>query len=263
MVYVVERTTATPLPTLARHSPLAGLPPSLQDLIQRIEQCTQLTPALLQTCLQAAQVQPADLLPWADFEHPVTDGYGRQLVYDGGRFEVMVMSWREGDYSAIHDHGATEWGAVQCFGHAEHYTYTFMENVLHTQAHCDFTPGEIKLVDHDLIHQMGNPVGNPGQAQILSLHVYGCTRATASITGNARIFDLLEQCIQYTDGGVFFALPNAAIASRDMGISGDRATTLRHHRQMRDRLERIVAQRPEPYWLSRLVALERAIDPLM
>ncbi|NEO86130.1 MAG: cysteine dioxygenase [Spirulina sp. SIO3F2] len=252
MVYVVERTTA--IPALATDS----LPRSLQFLIRQLEQTAHLTPEQLQGCLQAAQVQPKDLMSWADFAHPVTDGYGRQLVYDGGRFEVMVMSWREGDYSAIHDHGATEWGAVQCFGSAEHYTYDFTDNMLQTLARCDFAPGEIKQVDHDLIHQMGNP----SEQQILSLHVYGCDQTRASITGNARIFDLLEQCIQYTDGGVFFGLPEAAICARTPGIQGDRATTLRHHLQMRDRFQRIVAEQPEPMWVERLAAVEKAIAQL-
>lgn len=232
------------------------LPTSLQNLITQIQQHTYLTPTVLRDCVQAAQIQPSDLLPWADFEHPVTDGYGRKLVYDGGHFEIMVMSWREGDFSAIHDHGSAQWGVVQCFGDAEHYTYRFEDNVLSTLERCDFSPREIKLVDHDLIHQMGNP----GQERILSLHIYGCHQPKASITGNARIFDLFEQTIQFTDGGVFFALPEDKIEARQGLITGDRATTLRHHFQMRDRLQRMVAEMPSYYqWRSQLTILEETI----
>ncbi|MGB0561601.1 MAG: cysteine dioxygenase [Spirulinaceae cyanobacterium] len=251
MVHLVERTTFKGSKTL--------LPASLQSLIAQIQHHASLTPARLRDSVQAAQVQPHDLWPWADFEHPVTDGYGRQLVYDGGSFEIMVMSWREGDFSAIHDHGATEWGVVQSFGQAAHYTYQLEGNLLTTRERCDFVPREIKLVDHDLIHQMGNG----GSAPFLSLHVYGCDRAPAAgITGNARIFDLWEHCIQYTDGGVFFALPEQDIRGRTPGIRGDRATTRRHHQQLRDRLERMVAVQPEPGWCDRLTQLQQELATL-
>lgn len=255
MVTLVAQAIATP----DVKPSLNALPRSLQQLITQIQRQPHLNPAVLRDCVQAAQIQPDDLLPWADFEHPVTDGYGRQLVYDGGHFEVMVMSWREGDFSAIHDHGSAQWGVVQCFGDAEHYTYRFEDNVLSTLERCDFVPGEIKLVDHDLIHQMGNP----GQERILSLHIYGCHQSTSSITGNARIFDLLEQTIQFTDGGVFFVLPDDKIEARQGGIRGDRAATLRHHSQMRDRLQRMVREMPDnSQWRSQLTKLEVAIQAM-
>ena len=205
-----------------------------------------------------ARVNPQDLLPWADFEHPIEDCYGRKLVYHGGFFEVMVMSWRDRDYSAIHDHGLTEWGAVQCFGHAEHYTYQLEKGTLYTVERCDFQPGEVKLVDRGLIHQMGNLSGE----YFLSLHVYGFNLARGTITGNARLFDLWEESIQRTDGGVFFGLPEAQINDRTYGLQGDRETTLRHHRQMRDRLLQILATRSDAALTVKLAALERAIVDL-
>ncbi|MEA5470488.1 cysteine dioxygenase family protein [Spirulina sp. 06S082] len=231
------------------------LPASLQSLIHRIQGQIQLTPKTIRDCLLAANINPQDLLPWADFAHPMADCYGRNLVYDGGFFEIMVMSWRDRDYSAIHDHGATEWGAVQCFGPAEHYTYQLEEGILSTLEKCDFVPGEVKLVDRSLIHQMGNLSGEC----FLSLHVYGFNLPEGTITGNARLFDLWEGCIQHTDGGVFFGLPEAQINDRIYGLQGDRETTLRHHQQMRDRLLQILAVRSDSQLTLKLAALEKAI----
>ncbi|MEM9541344.1 MAG: cysteine dioxygenase family protein [Cyanobacteria bacterium P01_E01_bin.42] len=170
----------------------------------------------------------------------------------------MVMSWRDRDYSAIHDHGSTEWGAVQCFGRGEHYTYRLDNGILRTDQKCDFKPGEVKLVDRDLIHQMGNV----SDEYFLSLHVYGCNSPEGTITGNARLFDLWEGSIQRADGGAFFGLPEAEINDRAYGLQGDRETTLRHHRQMRDRLLQILAARSDEALSLKLADLERAIAVL-
>ena len=49
------------------------------------------------------------LAEWVRFDHPPDHGYGRRLVASGPGFEVLVMSWRPGDWSAIHDHGQARW----------------------------------------------------------------------------------------------------------------------------------------------------------
>ena len=217
------------------------LPDSLQHLILQLKSQLQLTPAKVRQCLIEAQIAPEDLLPWSDFTHPATDSYGRKQVYGDDLLEVMVMSWAAGDYSAIHDHGATQWGAVLFLGHVDHYSYSLHDGVLRTQARVNFKSGDVSAVDHDLIHQMGNP----GPNACLSLHVYGCDTPQANITGNARIFDLYEGCIQTTDGGVFFSLPDALINQRRLGLKGDDETTLQHHYQMRDRLHKIMLDETE------------------
>ncbi|MDY6936312.1 MAG: cysteine dioxygenase family protein [Cyanobacteriota bacterium] len=216
--------------------PIETCPASLQRLIQALRQADRLTPEQVKKTLLNSCISPRDLMPWADFDHPIADSYGRKLVFDGGNFEIMVMSWLPGDFSAIHDHGATQWGAVQCFGSAEHYIYRFAEGVLSTLEPAHYSPGTVCAVDRSLIHQMGNSSNMP----FLSLHVYGCEEVRGTITGNARIFDLLENSIQYTDGGVFFCLPETQINKRLPGINADRETALRHHYQMSDRLDRIL-----------------------
>jgi hypothetical protein len=217
----------------------------LNHLIETLQRSVHPTPQQIQQMVGDANLSAKDLMPWANFDHPITHSYGRQLVFDGGHFEIMVMSWLPGDFSAIHDHGSTQWGAVQCFGPAEHYTYRFADGVLSTLEPAHYTPGMVKAVDHDLIHQMGNSSPEP----FLSLHVYGLSTSLkpGTITGNARIFDLSEGSIQYTDGGVFFGLPESEIKGRLYGIRGDRTTTLRHHQQMGNRLRRIL-QHPLPHY---------------
>ncbi len=237
-----------------------NLPDSLQHLIFLLSQTKNLTSREVHQSLHQARIQPRDLMPWATFDHPVTHSYGRKLVYDGGYFEIMVMSWLPEDVSAIHDHGATQWGAVQCFGKASHWAYQLNDNLLQAQEFRQFSPGQIVRVSHELIHQMGNAT----EDTFLSLHVYGTSHECPSITGNARIFDLFEQSIQYTDGGVFFCLAEAEIVRKTYGLNADITSSLRHHQQMRSRIQTILqtATLNTKYWQDKIIKLDREIARL-
>ncbi len=223
----------------ASYSSVDDYPASLQILIEKLQTSRYLSAEQVTSVLKAANVSAEDLMPWADFDHSCRDSYGRKLVFYGGHFEIMVMSWVPGDFSAVHDHGPTQWGAVQCFGYAKHYIYTLKNCVLQNSVAAHYSPGMIHAVNNSLIHQMGNESDCP----FLSLHVYGCQDTQPSITGNARVFDLLEGSIQYTDSGVFFCLPDDKINKRQYGIRGDRETTLRQHRLMNSRLRQMVRLR--------------------
>lgn len=240
------------------NSVLATYPANLQQLIQKLQANTALTPEQVTTMVREAAIAPQDLMPWSAFTHSAYDSYGRQLVFYGGHFEIMVMSWQPGDFSAIHDHGATQWGAVQCFGAAEHYIYQLTNRVLHSPIAAHYSPGMVRTVDHNLIHQMGNASERP----FLSLHVYGCPENQVSITGNARVFDLLDNSIQYTDGGVFFCLPEKKINRRRYGLSGDRATTLRQYDLMGDRIYRALNEQYSSPLAKKLTQLQAKIKSL-
>ncbi len=242
----------------ASFSSLGELPDGLRQLIRNIQFLkSQMTPAIARQCVIEANLKPEDLYPWADFDHPVEDSYGRRLVYNESDFEIMVMSWAPGDFSAIHDHGGTQWGAVQSFGEATHYVYQLDKNVLSTLAEMPFEAGTVNAVDHSLIHQMGNP----GPSAFLSLHVYGGSHGSGSVTGDARLFDLFEGNIQYTDGGVFFCLPESQITQREIGLRGDQTTTQRHDQQMLARVERMLANTSNQTWLrDRANRLEARIN---
>ena len=156
---------------------LPSLPTSIQYIIDHLRGQPNLKPADVVRIIQAAKVQEADLLPWADYDHPIVDSYGRKLVYQGANFEVMVMSWVPGDMSTIHDHGYTQWGAVQVFGQAEHATFRLEQGQVKTLKRWQMQPGEVVGVHHDLLHQMGNR----SDEAYLSLHIYGLMENKANI----------------------------------------------------------------------------------
>ncbi len=209
---------------------------SLSRLIHRLETTEHIDPDYAAILLQEANIDPRDLLPWYDLNHPMQDSYGRKLVKQGRNFELMVMSWSPGDYSAIHDHGIAEWGAVQYFGAADHIIFKENQGVLTTETRMTMSLRSVYPVDHSLIHLMGNP----GDTPFISLHLYGRENAAEIITGNARIFDLWEQRIQRTDGGVFFCLPENEILWRETAPAADSETTLLHHQLMLNRVESIL-----------------------
>ena len=87
------------------HTAQLSIPTSLQRLIDSLTLHPNLNPQNAKALVLSADVQVEDMMMYADFGHPIEDNYGRKMVYDGGRFEVMVMSWNPGDYSSIHNHG--------------------------------------------------------------------------------------------------------------------------------------------------------------
>lgn len=216
---------------------LSDLPPSLQHIARTLSQARSLKPAEMRKLVLEAQVQEVDIAPWADYGHPAADSYGRRLIYKGDHFEIMAMSWLPGDFSGIHDHGHTEWGAVQVFGPAEHATFRIEDGRISTLSRFAFEPGDVVGVSHSLVHQMGNPTSEP----FLSLHVYGQPHEVASVTGDARVYDLENSRIQRVDGGVFFALPAAAVKQEEAGPVADFPTRLRYQIELARRLQRMVA----------------------
>ena len=229
--------TATSKTTLTK---LPKLPASLKYIAEQLEEHRNLKPSQMRKIILDAKVQVEDLKSWADFDHPVADSYGRKLVYKGDNFEIMVMSWRPGDFSTIHDHGHTQWGAVQVFGPAEHATFRYGEGRISTLARWRMNSGDAVGVHHSLVHQMGNPTPD---TFFLSLHVYGEPGDIDNVTGDARVFDLENQTIQRVDGGVFFALPQDEVIRFEEGPKPDFPTRLRHMTELIRRLQKMETQK--------------------
>jgi predicted metal-dependent enzyme (double-stranded beta helix superfamily) len=214
------------------------LPPEVAALVETIRTSGDLTPAMAAELLADAVLSPDGLTRWHDLRHPIPDSYGRKLIARGPHFELMLMSWAPGDYSAIHDHGRAEWGAVRYFGAAEHIVFGLRDGRLGIHESMRTAYDDVYEVDADLIHLMGNP----GDRPLFSMHLYGRHQPDPAITGSARIFDLFEGCVQRTDGGVFFCLPERDISRREPGVEADTETRLLHHRLMLARVERMLGE---------------------
>ncbi|QPJ62016.1 MAG: methyltransferase domain-containing protein [Candidatus Nitronauta litoralis] len=212
-----------------------SLPFAIQDLIRALEEEEDISPRLAQELLIQAELKVEDLEPWADFDHPVQDSYGRKLVFDGGYFEMMCMSWNPGDCSGIHDHGFTQWGAVQIFGPAEHSVFLVRDGEISTLSRVAVKPGTVVAVGNQLVHQMGNP----SNTHFLTFHLYGCHGRNQGITADARLYDLVNQEVSRSDGGVFYLLPENQIKRREKAPTPDFLTGLRDRVEMIKRLDKI------------------------
>ncbi len=188
-----------------------SIPNSLQrlisDLAGAVEAKENISPARAAEILRAADIQEADLRPFADFEYAAADCYGRRLVVDQGRFEVMVMSWKPGHYSSIHNHGYAEWGAVQVFGPVHHQVYQIKDGAMEFATIEILPKGSILSVDNALIHQMGNTTSQP----YLTLHLYGANELDSCVTADAKTFELEFDRVAHTTGGAFFNVQEPGI----------------------------------------------------
>ncbi|MFT4667738.1 MAG: putative metal-dependent enzyme (double-stranded beta helix superfamily) [Polaribacter sp.] len=166
-----------------------------------------LSPLRAGEIVSAANITAEDLAPYADFDHPVADCYGRKLVVDNGSFEVMVMSWNPRHYSSIHNHGYTQWGVVQVFGNTHHMIFHEKDNELRFSRKEILTPGGVVKVNNKFIHQMGNATSD----RYMTLHVYGCNDRDKDVTADAKNYDLEFNRVSRTTGGAFFNLPKEEI----------------------------------------------------
>lgn len=217
-----------------------ALPQSIIQLAEAIKSLEKYSPTAIRNLLRDADITVEDLMPWADFDHPLEDSYGRKMIYDGGFFEIMVMSWNPGDFSSIHDHGYTQWGAVKIFGPAEHAIFLVHGNTIKTISRDNVSPGDTLGVGHELVHQMGNPTSDQ---RFLSLHIYGNYDRESDITAEARLFNLSDQELQIVNGGVFYDLPDEVVQERREGPVPDFATRLRDQVEMIRRVQKVPEQR--------------------
>lgn len=186
---------------------MTEITPGLKRLTKLIEQNGEMTISKVADYVKDAAICVEDLLPYADFAHPIEDGYGRQIAVAGKNYKIMVMSWNPGDFSAVHDHGYTTWGAVQVFGNVMHHTFAFKKASFTLTKKEILTDGTIIKVNNPLIHQMGNVTSSP----YLTMHVYGDNVHLGDVTADSRIFELDSGLIKHTTGGAFFNLPDEKI----------------------------------------------------
>ena len=183
---------------------------SVENLVKALESLERFTPENVHEVVSECDIGVEDLEDWINYDYPVSDSYGRKMVHDGGFFEVMVMCWRPGDYSAIHDHGKAEFGAVKIFGDVEHAIFKLEDQKFTTISRERIKSGTTLKVTPSLIHQMGNP----GENNFFTLHVYGNVDLDGGITSEARIFDYSRNELLFVNGGIFYLLPESEIVYR-------------------------------------------------
>lgn len=223
------------------------LTPGIRRLKEIIDAQSSMSVSRAARCLAEAQLDITDLLPYADHDHSVDDGYGRIMVVDAGRYEIMVMTWNPGDFSAVHDHGHTMWGAVQVFGHVLHHTFNVSDGTFRLSKKEILPDGSIIKVNHPLVHQMGNVTSAP----YLTLHLYGNDDLKGNITADSRIFEPQTGLIKHTRGGAFFNLPEKEVYDIEKMPQVDHATLVHQTAILLNYYQRFDEQKAD--YLSRTI----------
>jgi cysteine dioxygenase len=124
--------------------------------------------AVLARMLGGLHLRRSDVTEWASFSEA---GYQRILIHRTPRFEVLLLCWRSGQRSAIHDHAGSTCGIRVIHGTATETIYAASPcgQLVPVRSRCLET-GSVR-VNHDAdIHQLAN-LGPIGQ-DLITLHIY-------------------------------------------------------------------------------------------
>jgi cysteine dioxygenase len=142
---------------------------SLADLMQTLRNLNE-APALedLGAWMNELRLTPEDLRPYTSFK-PKT--YARHLVLRTTHAELLVLCWRPGQRTPIHDHNGS-YGTVRvCEGVMWETMFALdAENKLYYQTAREWTGGGVTGADVPDIHQLGNP--EVSGKDLITLHLY-------------------------------------------------------------------------------------------
>ena len=199
---------------------MENLPPCILSIIHALESTQEHDNQALLKLLDRTDFSENALLEYNTFSHPKEDSYGRNTLYQGKYFSIYIMSWSPGDFTAIHNHGHSEWGAVYFFGDAEHRTYTIEGNKVSLLEKEILKKGTIAPVCGNLTHAMGNLSDTP----FFTLHIYGSNSYQGAITEDSTIYELEKNRIRTTLGPAFLDMKDELCKTSKHGIKTDADT---------------------------------------
>ncbi|MGF1584067.1 MAG: cysteine dioxygenase family protein [Bacteroidales bacterium] len=152
-----------------------------------------------------------DLKKYASFSHPTDQSYGRNLLYESHRLKIFLMCWSPGDFTAIHDHGQTRWGCVIALGNFTHRVYHFENGILKIKSDAPLGAGQVACLKGDFIHMMGNK----GNINIMSLHIYGSDSKDESLAKRSRVYQIDKKMVITTNGPAFLNTNDESILHQE------------------------------------------------
>jgi cysteine dioxygenase len=161
----MSRETMSSTTTLDAAAPGYGLS-ALAERIKRMDG----PPAFeeLNALLEGVEVTADELRPYVSFKE---GAYARHRVQLGEHAELLVLCWRPGQRTPIHDH-AGSYGAVKVLRGVMWETLFEMqegEGLAYKSAR-EWTPGRVTGADVPDIHQLGNP--DVSGLDLVTLHLY-------------------------------------------------------------------------------------------
>ena len=145
------------------------VPPKLQPLVNYLDSLTQRASiGRLKELLAASDVTLADVKDFVRFE-PTT--YQRNLVAIGRWYEVLVICWRSGQRSPIHNHARSTCGLKVLGGVCTetYFAHSPCGQVVALSSH-ECEAGHVCASEDDDTHQVSN-LQAPGR-DLVTIHIY-------------------------------------------------------------------------------------------
>jgi hypothetical protein len=190
------------------------LPDSLIRIVKGIEKDLLMNCHKLVDLIKQEELKEEDFLPLSYFGHPSDESYGRTIAYEGTNFSIYLMSWGQGDFTAIHSHGLCDWGAVYFLGDVDHRLYNASGKSIELVQKAIVAKGITVPVKGNLVHAMGNLHENP----VMSLHIYGWDQAKSNANDNALVYELEKNQIRTTNGSAFLNIKEEFCRETETGI---------------------------------------------
>lgn len=141
----------------------------LADVLRRFDARPDRIPlAEIEAALAALAAGPEDVRPWIHFGK---DTYRRNLMHSGPAYQALVLCWRNGQRSPIHDHAGSSCGVRVLLGEAVETVFerTSAGMIYAVRSATHRAGGVCASQDAD-IHQVSNLAEDGGD--LVTLHVY-------------------------------------------------------------------------------------------
>lgn len=183
-------------------------------LVNEIKNCKLIDNNKLIEILKNSNLKAEDFLKYSDFNHHPSLSYGRNKIYEGTNFTMFLMSWGKSDYTAIHSHGLSDWGAVYFFNGIDHRLYNISDNKIILADKSQIPAGAVVPVQGNLIHAMGNIGSQP----LMTLHIYGSNNSISLANDNSKVYELEKKQIRVTNGAAYINIENELCKQNLPGI---------------------------------------------
>jgi cysteine dioxygenase len=142
---------------------------SLHSLVEALESLSS-APSLEQIYgwLEAAEISADELQPYLGFKE---GNYWRHRVMRNQFVEMLVLCWRPGQRTPIHDHNGSHGGVKVQQGMLWEtiFSYDAVAGLEYKSAR-EYSPGAVTGSDVPDIHQLGNP--DVSEQNLVTIHVY-------------------------------------------------------------------------------------------
>lgn len=136
----------------------------------------------LQHLFQIVRQSPVSLSHVQDWIEYSGLKYKRNIIIESDRFQILLICWKAGQFSPIHDHFGSRCVVKVLAGMARETTYVEASGSVRTSTRL-YRPGNVFGGEDGDIHVLGNP--SSANTGLVTMHVY-----TPALT-HMRLFDLV------------------------------------------------------------------------